>query len=337
MKSAIIGCGRIAHIHALALLANSNVQLIACADINKAKADDFADKYSLKPYASMRELINEEHPDVLHICTPHYLHADMAIEALRQGIHVFLEKPAAMDRLSFEKLMLAEQASQTQIGVCFQNRYNDSVVYLREKQQSGHFGKALGARCFVTWRRDADYYADEWHGRKALEGGGALINQAIHTMDLLVLLLGTPVDVQCSMHNRHLKDIIEVEDTVEAYIRFPTCNALFYASMAHCTDAPIFLEISYEKACVRLIGDELSIKYFDGTLQSLEKSEVVPLGKSYWGTSHRLCIEDFYQCVNQGRNFPITPDSIKPTMDLVYGCYEAAESNTTISPTQERT
>lgn len=336
MKIAIIGCGRIAHVHALALQGNDKVRLTACADTDLQKAVEFAKLYNLTPYSSMEELIEAEKPDAVHLCTPHYLHAQMAIYVIQKGIHVFLEKPAAMDSVSYQSLINAQLNSHATIGVCFQNRYNDSFINLQNNLRSGELGEVLGARCFVTWKRDADYYSDEWHGRKALEGGGALINQAIHTMDLLVLLLGHPVDVQCSMHNRHLQGIIEVEDTVEAYIRFPSRNALFYASMAHCADAPIFVELTCEKAVVKMIGDELTISYTDGSQHTKTASDVIPTGKSYWGTSHKLCITDFYDCILSNRPFPITPLSIKPTMDLVYGCYESAETNTTIKLTTER-
>ncbi len=332
LRSAIIGCGSIAGVHAAVLAKSGCARLAACADIIPDRAKAMAEKYHARAYESLEALLDHEPVDVLHICTPHYLHVPMALEALGRGVHVFTEKPAAISADEFSALLLAADRSGRAVGVCFQNRYNPDVQYVREAIQSGQAGRVLGARAFVTWARGERYYTDSgWRGQKATEGGGALINQAIHTMDLLVYLLGMPVSVEASMHNRHLPKVIEVEDTVEAHIRFPEASALFYATTAYCTDAPVMLEIVCENATYTMRGPEVTVRLPDGTT-SVQKMECPPLlGKDYWGSSHKLCIDDFYQAVQAGAHFSLSPKDIAPTMALVFGCYESAATGKPVS------
>jgi predicted dehydrogenase len=327
MRSAIVGCGSIAGVHSAVLSQSEYTRLCACADIIPGRAQALAEKYHARAYESLEALLDREPLDVLHICTPHYLHVSMAQAALSRGVHVFMEKPAATSADGFASLLTAAEKSGRNIGVCFQNRYNPPVRYVREAIQSGQAGRVLGARAFVTWARNEKYYTDSgWRGQKAAEGGGALMNQSIHTMDLLVYLLGAPISVESSMHNRHLSGVIEVEDTVEAYIRFQDTSALFYATTAYCTDSEVMLEIVCENAIYTMQGSAVTQSLPDGTTNVI-KMECKPfLGKDYWGSSHKLCIDDFYRAVQNGAHFSLSPGDIAPTMNLVFACYESAST-----------
>jgi predicted dehydrogenase len=327
LRSAIVGCGSIAGVHSAVLSQSEYTRLCACADIIPDRVQVMAEKYHASAYESLEALLDREPLDVLHICTPHYLHVPMAKAALFRGVHVFMEKPAAISADEFAALLTAAEKSGRNIGVCFQNRYNPSVRYVHEAIQSGQAGRVLGARAFVTWARNEEYYTDSgWRGQKAAEGGGALMNQSIHTMDLLVYLLGTPISVESSMHNRHLAGVIDVEDTVEAYIRFQDAAALFYATTAYCTDSEVMLEIVCENAAYTLTGSDIAVRLPDGTT-NVVKMECKPLlGKDYWGSSHKFCIDDFYRAVQTGTHFSLSPKDIAPTMNLVYACYESASN-----------
>ncbi len=327
IRSAIVGCGNIASVHAAVLSGSNDTTLCACADIIVDRARRMAETYQVPAYDNLAQMLASEKPDVLHICTPHYLHVPMAVEAFKQGVHVFMEKPAAMDAADFSKLVSACQKSGLYTGVCFQNRYNPQVQYVKAALESGEAGRILGARAVVTWSRGEKYYTESgWRGQKALEGGGALMNQSIHTMDLLVHLLGRPQSVAASMHNRHLPGIIEVEDTVEAFIRFKNAQALFYASTAYAVDAPVMVEIVCEKVAYTIEGDEVTVKSRGGAADVIAMQPPKALGKSYWGGSHKLCIDDFYQALAAGKPFCLTPADIAPTMALVYGCYQSAQA-----------
>ena len=222
----LVGCGGIAQVHGAVLRDLEGVDLAACADIRPERAHAFAETFGGAPYDSLEAMLDAERLDCLHICTPHYLHTPMARLAAEKGIHVFTEKPPVMDRAQWADFQALEHAP-VRVGVCFQNRYNASVQLLRRLLDSGRPGKLLGARAFVTWKREAPYYTESgWRGSLATEGGGVLINQSIHTLDLLVRFLGRPRQVEASIANHHLKGVIEVEDTMEAYLNFGGPSAL---------------------------------------------------------------------------------------------------------------
>ena len=226
MKTCLVGCGGIAAVHGSVLTSDIDTEFVAAADIKPEKAQTYAENFHTKPYPSLESMLEAEKPDVLHICTPHYLHVPMAIYSLERNINVFMEKPPAISFDQLEELKKAAAKSEAQLGFCYQNRYNASIRAAKDLIDSGKAGKVLGARAFVTWCRGAAYYTESgWRGSLKTEGGGVLINQSVHTQDLLCFLLGNPTTVDATMTNHHLKNVIEVEDTLEAYIDFNGVHA----------------------------------------------------------------------------------------------------------------
>ena len=298
------------------------------ADIHFEKAQDYAERFHTKPYASLEEMIEKEQPDVLHVCTPHYLHVPMTQYALERGINVFMEKPPAISFAQLDQLKQAVYASKAKLGLCYQNRYNPSYRAAKEFIASGAAGKVLGARGLVTWNRPAPYYTQsEWRGKLATEGGGVLINQAVHTLDLLSDLLGKPDWIDASLSNHHLKGLIEVEDTLEAYIRFGEKVACFYATNAYCADVPPLIEISCEKVTVRIEDLDVSYRYPDGTITKPEVERPVPIGKSYWGSGHTACIGDFYKALENNTDFALELPVLENSIRLMLGAYESAREH----------
>ncbi len=324
----IVGCGGIAHVHAEVLSHMETVELCTFADIRPERAEEFAAKLGGNAYPSLESMLENESLDALHICTPHVLHVPMAISALQKGLHVVMEKPPAISEEQMAELqkVLAEHPNQ-QLAVSFQNRYNAGTQFVKKLLDEKTYGKVLGARVFVTWKRDEPYYTQSgWRGSWQTEGGGVLINQSIHTLDLLRYLLGEPKSVEAHVTNHHLKSVIEVEDTAEAYIEFPGCYALFYATTAFCTDSPVLLEIICEKAALRLEGDEVTVTQ-NG--QKSEKQEFPPLphaGKNCWGASHQALIGDFYRCVEKGQHFAIDYQEACRTLRLMLGIYLSSQT-----------
>ncbi len=328
LKCAIVGCGGIAQVHGEALAELETADLRAFADIRPERAEAMAEKYHGHAYSSLEELLEKEDLDVLHICTPHVLHTPMAKMAAERGIHVFTEKPPVIRREQWEELKgLAEKV---RIGVCFQNRYNASVQLLRELLASGTPGKLLGARAFVTWHREAPYYTESgWRGSLETEGGGALINQAIHTMDLLVRFLGRPHQVDASLANHHLQGVIEVEDTFEARIGFQNGPAVFFATTGHVEDAPVLVELSCENCTLRMEEREVDVRWRDGRREHFEPAapRSPATGKAYWGASHSLCIQDFYNSVLTGAPFRNDIPGVTDTVELMLAAYESAREH----------
>lgn len=329
MRAAIVGCGGIAHVHAAAIGEIPGITLVAAADIIPKRAEAFQNQYGCKPYSSLEEMLSSEQIDVLHICTPHYLHVPMLRYGLEHGVHVFSEKPPVISREQLFELQSLH--TEKRFGFCFQNRYNPSVRMARQLLASGQAGKVLGARGIVTWARDAAYYTESgWRGRWETEGGGALINQSIHTMDLLVYLLGKPLSIEATTRNHHLKGVIEVEDTMEAFIRFADVNALFYASTAYCENVPPLIEVACENLTIRIEDQSLTYLYRDGRIEQPKLSSERALGKNYWGSGHKGCIEDFYHSIAENRRFHQDLPGTLDTICLMLGAYESARKKSEI-------
>lgn len=322
-RVAIIGCGNIAALHAACLKVQEGIRVVATVDVKIERAEALALEFGAIAYRDLSSMLAEIKPDVVHICTPHYLHARMALESAGAGVAVFTEKPPAMNRRQWG--LLEQAAKLVPVGICFQNRYNDNVVNAQKRLSAGEFGKLKGARAQVYWQRDAAYYADDWHGTWAMEGGGVLINQSIHTLDLMHHFVGGEVtDVEAYMCNRSLKSVIEVEDTMEAYIRYGNVPALFFATNAYSTNAPVTIELDCELARVVLDGSDLVIHWHDRQIEVVNQLEMSLTGfKDYWGQSHATCIADFYRALEQGSKAPIAVEDVASTMDLVYRIYES--------------
>ena len=211
-KVGIVGIGAIAPLHIHALQAcGENIVALCDTDVNRCKGaiDEFG--LSAKIYEDYAEMLEKEALDVVHICTPHYLHAPMSIAALNKGVNVLCEKPLAITQTQLDELEAAVKNSSAFLGVCHQNRFKASLLYVKELIGNREVRAASAA---LVWERNEEYYASgEWRGKWVTEGGGVMINQAIHSLDVLQWLCGMPQTVKAEVANHSLKGVIEVEDT----------------------------------------------------------------------------------------------------------------------------
>lgn len=326
IRVGIVGCGNIAKIHIWALQQVEGTRLVACTDCIIERARELANQFNLadkiNTYTSLSDMLDQENLDVIHICTPHYLHVPMAIEALKKGIHVFMEKPPAISCEQFEALQTTVSNSQQKIGFCFQNRYNITTKKLDEIVSSGLLGKVIGARAIVTWKRDEAYYTStDWKGRWKTEGGGVLINQSIHTLDLLLRYMGKPTKVEASMQNHHTKPQVEVEDTVEAFLEFEDGKrASFFATNCYVTDAPVILDLTFDKGSAMLSGQNIIITQ-NGKLRVISCEEPYSIGKGYWGNGHLSCICEFYESILHNKAYQNDFESVKNTFYTMMKIY----------------
>lgn len=327
MKVAVIGCGNISKMHLEALRNNPETEIIAVADIKPERADKAATVYGARAYYDFDELLKNEELDAIHICTPHYLHTNMAIKALEAGINVLTEKPCSVSASEVDALRRAQEGSGKQVGVCFQNRYNNCVQRAKKIIASGTLGKMLSARAFVTWSRGEDYYSDDWHGTLDKECGGVLINQSIHTIDLIEHLCGKCKKVTAHVSNDHLKGIIEVEDNASVLMELEGgITAIMYATTAYSENSDVFIEITFENGKLRFEGDRLYSVDKNGNIsEACERPEAVYHGQSYWGVGHSILISDFYDCLKTGRKFGIDAFEGGDAAKLVFACYESSK------------
>lgn len=331
-RAAVVGCGAIASNHVAGILAAGQT-LAAVCDLDRSHAERLLARFGLTVpvYEDLGELLDREHPEVLHVCTPHHLHAPMCCAALARGVNVLCEKPLGISARDLAAIAAAAEASPAMLGGCLQNRYEPNFLRLHEAVLESGAAAAFGA---VAWKRDADYYASgAWRGRWETEGGGVMINQALHTLDLLQWLCGMPESVTAHTANDHLAGQIEVEDTATGYFRLPDgrCFNLF-ATTACGKDFPAQVHLITRDGH-RYFADNQSLT-MDG--EPLPGEVSATAGKTVWGSGHKRLIADFYRCLATGERFPIDAQEGAKVVRLILGMYASARQNETIRLTEDK-
>lgn len=328
MRVAIIGCGTISRTHA-DVIKHLGAELVAVCDSDKARAENLRDFFGLPcgVYTDYKLMLDTEKPDAVHVCTPHYRHAEMIVYALNRGINVLSEKPVCIDVEQYREIKAAAKQSKAQLGVCFQNRYLSSNEFLKSAADSE---KVKNIFAYVSWSRGKNYYqSTDWRGRKEREGGGVLMNQAIHTLDLIIWMAGNPVAVSGSVRNHHLKGVIDEEDTAEMIIEFESgATATFYATTAGAVDTPVGLSVTTEKGRYTVVGNRV-YDSADLPVAINEKKDII--AKDYWGNGHLLLVRDFYRCIKENERFPIGITEAFKAVDVILELYKAGDERRKIN------
>lgn len=220
VKTGIVGLGKVAHMHAKALMnvQESSFTAVCSRDINKAKA--FADQYNVKAYSDIEDMVLSGGVEALVICTPHPNHAEVAVKAIGAGAHVLVEKPLASSLEDCDAMIEAAKVKGVKLGVVSQRRFYSPVQRIKRAIDEGKIGiPVLGIVNMLGWRDQAYYSSDPWRGSWEGEGGGVLVNQAPHQLDILQWLMG-PVDELFGYWANLNHPYIEVEDTAVAVLRF---------------------------------------------------------------------------------------------------------------------
>ena len=297
----IIGIGTIAQVHIESLI-KCGCEIVALCDCEIKKCRAAAEKFGLnaRVYEDYLRMLDCEKPDAVHICTPHALHAPMAKECLARNINVLCEKPLAVSEEQLMQLEEAVKSSRAQLGVCHQRRYEPITRYLKKICEEE---KALSAYGVCFWKRDKAYYESApWRGKRALSGGGSLINQALHTLDLLQWFCGMPETVTGNVFNHTLGGVIDVEDGTFGVYSYADGRRFVLASTNACNDCfPVNIALRTEKKSLQMT-DEYLIE--DGKMLETRDDFPVP-AKKEWGNGHLRLISDFYRCLGQKEKFPI--------------------------------
>src|SRR3954467_10410750 len=320
---AVIGCGTISVVHLGAITGLDGVDLVGVCNTDADRAAEVGEKYGVPWFTDHAELLATVRPQVVHVCTPHNQHVPVAIDSLDAGVAVLVEKPVAHTVGEAERLLAANRAHPgVQVGVCLQNRYNASVQAARALLGTGELGKVLGGAATLLWHRDPAYYeVRPWRGRKRDSGGGVLINQAIHTLDLLEWLLGDVVEVRGNTGRYGLDGVVDVEDTAHLLLDHAGgARSVVFATVTNVADSPVTMEIVTERAVLYLRGD-LTVTYADGRTEVVAERRVETGGRAYWGASHELLIADFYRALDQPQPFWIDAEEGTRALRLVDQVY----------------
>ncbi len=326
LRVGIAGPGGVARVHARALRDVPGASLVAVYGHREASVVRFADEFEVPGYTALDRFL--EAVDAVIVCTPHYVRAEIVLPAVEAGKHVLVEKPLATSLEEADLLIRAARERGVKLGVVFQSRFEDDVQTLVSVLRSGRLGRLLYLSGYVKWYREPRYYT-RWHGRWATEGGGALMTQAIHMLDLLRWIGGKPVRVVAMCES--LRHDIEVEDTLVMAIEFRSgVIAALEASTAlrpgypmrlevHTTTGTVVLE---ENELVRLDVQEVSNLFPSvGRKTNFERSSSPTELKL---EPHRRQIEDFIHAVFENRDPAVTGEDARETLGLVLAAYASA-------------
>ena len=320
MRVGIIGLGVIVKNHIPAILA-SGQEIVALCDVDADRIERAKERFNLpaaEAYTDYKLMLDTASLDAVHICTPHHLHVTMACDALARNIHVFCEKPMVISHRELNTLEAAVRRSSARLGVCQQNRCNPSSRYVKELIGDRQVSAASATLC---WKRDRAYYdAEPWRGKWDTEGGGLMINQALHTLDLLQWFCGYPVSVSAITGNQSLFDVIQVEDT--AFGRFKLANGgnfIIQATNASSANFPIQIMLRVEDDTIVICKDTVTVNENVVNI----KNEMPILGKAEYGTGHISLIAKFYECLQTGEAFPIDFYEAAKVVRLILAMYES--------------
>ena len=311
LRAAIVGCGVIGKLHTR--IAQKYGEICAVCDTDPCA---LADIDPALRYSDYEKMLDGVRPDVVHICTPHYLHADMVIAALERGINVLCEKPLCIRREDIDRILDAEKRSGAVLGVCLQNRYNTANIFTKDIAEKN---KLKGAHGTVVWHRDDAYYASgDWRGKWDTEGGGVLINQALHTLDLLIWFCGEPKKITASVSKLTLGDSVEVEDSAVLICEGEN-SFVFNATNGGATDFPVEMTLLTEKDYVKVMQKQVAV----GSELHCFKDTYETLGKACYGSGHEALIRDFYDCIVSGRKFAIDGAEGAKVVKVILAAYES--------------
>ena len=363
----IIGCGAIFSMHAYPLYKQHNAEIKAVCDIRKERAEAASKLFECDSYGDYRELLARDDIDVVHILTPHYLHAPMTQAASEAGKHVLSEKPMSISMKEAEAIVNAGTKNGTTIGIISQNRYNAASQAIK-RALSEDLGKIVGQRVILAWSKPAEYYKrSDWHGTWDKEGGSLMIDQAIHVMDLARWFIDEPIDrVQASFCNRNHPEI-ETEDTAEGLITYRSgIQSVFFATNNFSYNAPVVIETQCENGTAVVEFDKAVITYLNGREVTVvnnphehfdeedyssffnEKSsetamrtldewgvEIFPVTwktpRAYWGKSHHKQIENFYASLAAGKKPDVTAEEALKTQEMIMSIYQSGREGKEIS------
>ena len=303
----IVGTGLIAKFHANAVKASGKLRLAACVDIDRARAERFAAEHGCTAYADLDAALAGEDVGMVSVATPSGAHDEAVLAAARYRVPVLVEKPLAITPERCDRLIAACAEAGTPLGGIFQTRFTEDFARAKRAVESGGLGRITFARIDVPWWREDAYYAGTWHGTRAMDGGGALINQAIHMVDWLVELMPPVADVKA--FTATLAHPMETEDTAAAVLRFEGgALGAVYATTASFPGRGKRLEITGTKGTY----------VWDDSATGVSRPDQL----EYAG--HLACFEAFADSLAGGKPYPIDGANARKSVDLISRIYRQA-------------
>ena len=331
----IVGAGLIADFHARSLGDMTNAKLIGCCDKIPERAKDLADKHGVRTFDDYEQMLKSDEIDIITIATPSGFHAEPAIAAAEAGKHVLCEKPLEITLGRIDAMVEAHEKAGTSLGGIFPYRFNDMMTPMRDAVNSGRFGVITYAAIHVPWWRTDEYYKDSWHGTWKLDGGGALMNQSIHMIDMLCDVM-PPIESVQAFTAKLGHPQIETEDTAAAVLRY-TGGALgmIYGTTASYPGQFRRFEITGTKGTA--INVENSITVWQFADERPEDAEVLKkFGEIEGGggvsdpaaithENHTRNFKAFLDALDSGEKFWIDGHEARKAVEVILAVYKSAK------------
>ncbi len=333
-KFGVIGAGLIADFHAKAVNDIPSAQLIGFCDAGSGRAKKLAKKYSCQAFDDYQKMLKSQEIDIVTIATPSGAHMESTVDAAKAGKHVICEKPLDVTLERIDAMIDAHNKAGTKLGGIFPCRFDDAIIPLQDAINQKRFGTITFAGAYVPWWRNEEYYQDTWHGKWKLDGGGALMNQSIHTIDLLCYLM-PPVKQVYAETAKKGHPGIETEDTGVATLKFENgALGLIYGTTASYPGRLRRLEITGTNGTVVYVEDSFSVWNFRE--EKPEDSKIVAeFGQSggHGGAAdpadithhnHTKNFKAFIDALESGSEFFINAEQARKPVELILAIYRSA-------------
>lgn len=330
----VVGAGLIADFHARAINDIPNAKLMGFCDSGSGRAKKLADKYSCQAFENYEQMVENDQVDIVTVATPSGFHMEPTVAAAQAVKHVICEKPLDITLERIDKMINAHQKSGTRLGGIFPCRFNDSLVPLKDAIDSGRFGVITYVGVYVPWWRSDEYYKDSWHGTWKLDGGGALMNQSIHMIDMLCYLMPPIESIQAFFAT--LGHSIETEDTAVAAIRFGNGTlGTIYGTTASYPGQFRRFEITGTKGTVVYTEDSITVWQF---AEEKEKDEQIrkkfgniktgggvadPAAIAHQNHTHNF--RQFIDALENGSNSYIDGSEARRAVEVILAIYKSAK------------
>lgn len=334
MKYALIGCGRISPNHIMAAR-NNNLDMVAICDVDAACMEDKVRKFEIpatvKKYTDYKQLLVEQQPELVAICTESGLHAQIAIDCIHAGCNVIIEKPIALSIADADAIISAAKEKGVKVCVSHQNRFNKSIQKIRDAVEKGRFGRMFHGTAHVRWARDWEYYSRaKWRGTWA-QDGGCLMNQCIHNIDLLIWMMGgEPVEVM-AYTDRLKHDYIEAEDLGLAVVKFAngTYGIIEGTTNVYPKNLEETLYLFGEKGTVKAGGasvNKIEEWCFSDALDNAAevKAEFAENPPNIYGFGHTPLYADMIHAIENGHEPLVTARDGKKALEMILAIYKSA-------------
>lgn len=340
-KFGVVGTGMISEFHAQAFAAMEGAELVAAFDRSSERVESFAKKYSCTSYSDLDSFLAHEDLDIVTICTPSGSHLDPALAAARAGKHLIVEKPLDVTVAKIDEMQRVCKENGVQLISILPRRFYGSTRVLKSAIDEGRFGKLTLAEAQIKWYRTQEYYDSAgWRGTWALDGGGALMNQSIHTIDLLLHLMG-PVKRVSAFAGQEAHTRIEVEDVAVAILEFENGARGVIQGSTTCyskTGHPAQVQICGIDGSVFMVDDKFSVWDFRDDCESdAEILKKYGIGGQKGGSGaadpnsidfswHQRNFEEAIASIEEGRVSIVGCDEGRKAVELICAVYASAQN-----------